>query len=108
MHALEAVSRQLLDAGRFAEALQTAYAAVRAEPLRESAHRIVVRVHLVEGNVGEALRAFEQFRQLLADELGVAPTPEMSRLIAGVPGLPGQRSYRSGTGERATPPVPAP
>jgi DNA-binding SARP family transcriptional activator len=105
MHALEAVSQRLLDAGRFADALQTAYAAVRVEPLRESAHRIVVRVHLAEGNVGEAVRAFEQFRQLLADELGVPPTPEMCRLATGFAGaLP---RPRCGVGGGGRPTVPA-
>ena len=44
------------------EAVEAAYAAVRAEPLRESAHRILVRIHLAEGNVVEALRVFDQFR----------------------------------------------
>jgi DNA-binding SARP family transcriptional activator len=71
-------------AGRHAEALQTAFAAVRAEPLRESAHRMVIRVHLAEGNVVEALRAFEQFRGLLDRELGVRPTSLMTRLVDGI------------------------
>jgi DNA-binding SARP family transcriptional activator len=96
MHALEAVSQRLLDAGRFGDALQAAYAAVRAEPLRESAHRILVRIHLAEGNVGEALRAFEQFRELLADELGEQPSPRMNELLAGLGGHPGRRSHRPG------------
>ena len=51
MHALEALAEKLAAAGRYGEAVQAAYAAVVAEPLRESAHRAVVRVHLVEGNV---------------------------------------------------------
>ena len=36
----------------------------------------------MEGNRGEALRAYQQFRELLADELGVAPTVMMTALIA--------------------------
>ena len=55
MHALEALAEKLADAGRYGEAVQAAYAAVVAEPLRESAHRAVVRVHLVEGNLAEEL-----------------------------------------------------
>jgi DNA-binding SARP family transcriptional activator len=94
LHALEAAAHRLLDEGRFSQALQTAYAAVRAEPLRESAHRILVQVHLAEGNVGEALRAFERFRTLLADELGVAPTPGMCGLLGGVAGRPSLRCER--------------
>jgi DNA-binding SARP family transcriptional activator len=81
MHALEHVAARLVAAGRYGDALQAAYAAVRAEPLRESAHRAVVSIHLAEGNVGEASRAYEQFRSLIADDLAVAPSAQMTGLI---------------------------
>jgi DNA-binding SARP family transcriptional activator len=86
MHALEALAEKYALARRYGEAVQAAYAAVRAEPLRESAHRTVVRVHLAEGNVAEAVRAYESFQAMLAEEIGAAPTPEMCRLISGLPG----------------------
>jgi DNA-binding SARP family transcriptional activator len=70
--------------GRYGEAVQAAYGAVRADPLRESAHRAVVRVHLAEGNLGEAVHAYDSFRTRLADELGVTPTPQMSQLLCRV------------------------
>ena len=81
MHALEVLADKLAGARRYGEAVQAAYAAVRTEPLRESAHRAVVRVHLAEGNLAEAVRAYESFRGLLADELGVAPTGQMTQLL---------------------------
>ncbi len=81
LHALERVASRLATAGRYGDALEAAYAAVRAEPLRESAHRTVVCVHLAEGNVAEALRAYERFRALLLEELGVAPSNHMQRLV---------------------------
>jgi DNA-binding SARP family transcriptional activator len=84
MHALESAAVRLTAGGRHGEALQAAYAAVRAEPLRESAHRAVVRVHLGEGNVTEAVRAFDAFRRLLYEELGVGPTEQMTRLVRGL------------------------
>jgi DNA-binding SARP family transcriptional activator len=84
VHALESVAARLGAAGRPGEALQAGYLAIRADPLRESAHRTVVRVHLAEGNVTEALRAFELFRELLDDELGVPPTEQMTRLVRGI------------------------
>jgi DNA-binding SARP family transcriptional activator len=86
MHALEALAEKYAAAARYGEAVQAAYAAVRAEPLRESAHRTVVRVHLAEGNVAEAVRAYESFHAMLADELGAAPTPQMCRLVESLPG----------------------
>jgi DNA-binding SARP family transcriptional activator len=81
MHALEALADKLAHAGRHGEAVQAAYAAVATEPLRESAHRAVVRVHLAEGNTAEAVRAYRAFRDLLDHELGVAPSPLMEDLI---------------------------
>ena len=85
VQALEAVAVRLASADRHAEALQAAHAAVRAEPLRESAHRVVVGIHLAQGNVAEAVRAYEVFCALLADELGVLPTALMTRLVEHVP-----------------------
>jgi DNA-binding SARP family transcriptional activator len=85
MHGLERAALRLAAVGRHGEALQAAYAAVRAEPLRESAHRAVVRVHLSEGNPTEAVRAYELFRSLLADELGVPPSEQLTRLVQGIP-----------------------
>jgi DNA-binding SARP family transcriptional activator len=84
LHSLEALAVRLAAAGHLAEALQAAYGAVRAEPLRESAHRTVVRVHLREGNVVEALRAHDTFRELIQEELGVPPTEHMARLVRGI------------------------
>jgi DNA-binding SARP family transcriptional activator len=84
LYALEMLAEKLARAGRRGEAVQAACAAVRAEPLRESAHRALVRVHLAEGNAAEALRAYRCFRDLLAHELGVAPTEHMEELMSGV------------------------
>ncbi len=81
MHALEARAGELIVTGRFGEAVEAAYAAVHEEPLRESAHRVVVRALLAEGDVAEARRAYESFRQVLADTLGVAPSPSMTGLL---------------------------
>jgi DNA-binding SARP family transcriptional activator len=92
MHALEALAEKYAASGRYGEAAQAAHAAVRAEPLRESAHRTVVRVHLAEGNVAEAVRAFEAFRAVLADELGMVPSPQMRRLVRDL--LPGDGRIR--------------
>jgi DNA-binding SARP family transcriptional activator len=81
MHALEVLADKLARLGRYGEAVQAAYAAVRTEPLRESAHRAVVRVHLAEGNVAEAVRAYGAFRTMLDEELGVPPTDQMDALV---------------------------
>ena len=81
LHALEAAATGLCANGRYAAAIDTALEAVRLEPLRESPHHILVRVHLCEGNVVEAARHLTAFRRLLWAELGVEPSPRLLALI---------------------------
>ena len=81
LHALERLSGQRLTAGRYAEALALAMAAVATEPLRDSAHRLVVQCHLREGNAVHALRHYEGYRDLLHRELGIPPSPQMQQLL---------------------------
>jgi DNA-binding SARP family transcriptional activator len=84
IHALEAVVSRLGEASRFGEAVDAALAAVAAEPLRESAHRVLIQVHLAEGNTSEAVRGYESFRALLERELGLTPSPAMESLVGGL------------------------
>ncbi|NUO43760.1 MAG: SARP family transcriptional regulator [Streptomyces sp.] len=81
LHALDALAEALIRQGRPALAVEVAWAAVRAEPLRESAHRAMVSAHLAEGNVGEAVRHYEAFRRLLEEELGVGPSSRFARML---------------------------
>jgi DNA-binding SARP family transcriptional activator len=82
LHALEALAERQLLAGRLRQALASALAAVRGEPLRESAHRMLIRVHLAEGNGSEALRQYDLCRCLLRDRLGIEPSEELKALVA--------------------------
>jgi DNA-binding SARP family transcriptional activator len=81
MHALEALSTRLTRTGRYAEAIEAALAAVRLEPLRESANRALIAAYLAEDNVIEAVRRFETFREELTSELGAQPTADLERLV---------------------------
>ena len=60
LHALEAAAEVLAAAGRFGEAACAAHSAVSADPLRESPHAVLIRLHLGEGNQSEAVREFER------------------------------------------------
>ncbi len=82
MHALEVLADRLVRAARYAEAVQVGVAAARDEPLRESAHRALIRVHLAEGDVAEAIRVHDEFRDALARELGVPPSRQMQELVS--------------------------
>ena len=82
LHALEQVCEQLTDDGRFGEAVEAGLAAVSGEPLRESAHRVLIRAYLREGNRAEAIRQYEACRQVLRRELGIQPSPITQALLA--------------------------
>ncbi len=82
LHGLEALAGHLTRAGRYGEAVLAAGAAVRAEPLRESAHGVLIAVHLAEGNNGEALNQFERLRVLLWAELRLEPSARVRALLS--------------------------
>ncbi|MEV6824470.1 bacterial transcriptional activator domain-containing protein [Amycolatopsis sp. NPDC051102] len=81
LHALEAMTARLTTAGRHGEAVAAGLAAVRAEPLRESAHSVLIKAHLAAGNRGAALGQYDVCRRALADELGLAPSDTLTELL---------------------------
>jgi DNA-binding SARP family transcriptional activator len=81
LHVMEIAAEQLLQQGRHAVALEFALGALCMEQTRESAHRLAVRVHLAEGNIGEAWRQYERCERILGAELGVRPSSQMHRLL---------------------------
>jgi DNA-binding SARP family transcriptional activator len=82
--ALESAAERLISAGRHGQAIQAALTAVGEEPLRESAHRALVRAHLAQGNRGEALLGYRRYREALQAELQVEPSPLFEELISGI------------------------
>ncbi len=97
LHGLEALAERFLGAGRHGPAADAALAAVRLDPLRESPYRLLVRVHLDEGNASEALRQYDGYRRLLWEELAVAPSPRFAELVRS---LVASRSRRPDAGTR--------
>jgi SARP family transcriptional regulator, regulator of embCAB operon len=81
LHALEVLSGLLTAAGRYGDAAAAALAAVRADPLRESAHAALIKVHLAEHNQSEALREFKRYHDLLRAELDIEPTAQLRGLV---------------------------
>jgi DNA-binding SARP family transcriptional activator len=80
LHALEALCYGLARRGRYDKAIELGLTAVADEPLRESAHRAVMRAHLAEGNRVEALRQYQLCRRFLRERLGFEPSAETQRL----------------------------
>jgi DNA-binding SARP family transcriptional activator len=81
LHALDALTEKLIAAGRYGDATSAALAAVKAEPLRETAHAALIRVYLAEGNREEALSAYERYSAQLRAELGLESTPLIQALV---------------------------
>ncbi|WP_205669327.1 AfsR/SARP family transcriptional regulator [Amycolatopsis suaedae] len=85
LRSLERVARAELAARRHGSAVEATLVAVRAEPLRESPYRLLMEIHLAEGNYSETLATYRRYRQLLASELGVRPSPEMHKILRLLP-----------------------
>ena len=82
LHALEALCAQFASRRQFALALDAGLEAVSAEPLRESAHRAVMAVHIAEGNQTEAVRHYREYVRLLDAEMGLRPSEHMRELVS--------------------------
>jgi DNA-binding SARP family transcriptional activator len=78
---IEAIASAQLAEHRPGCALAIALLAVRDEPLRESAHRLVIQAHLAQGNLAEAAHQYLRYRALLWDDLGLLPSPGMEELV---------------------------
>lgn len=83
---LEAAATTAIDAGHPGAALDRALAAAAADPLRESAHRLVIRALLADGNLAAAHRHLSLVRALFREQLGVAPTDQLTALFRRAPG----------------------
>lgn len=83
LHGLEALSAALVAAGRTAEGLDVALSVVAAEPLRESAQRVLLAAHVAEGNWVEARRSFLAYSALLKSELGITPRRDAFEILVG-------------------------
>lgn len=82
LHALESMADRLAGAGRWGDAVLAALAALATDPLRESAHRAVIKVHLAEGNVAEAIRQLRRCERLMIEEVGVPPSTTLQELVS--------------------------
>lgn len=83
LHAMEALSEQLVRAGWYGAAVDAALGAVRADAYRESAQQLLIRAYLAEGNRLEARRRYDAYRNLLRKELDLEPSEQFLRLLNG-------------------------
>ncbi|HEY2689650.1 MAG TPA: BTAD domain-containing putative transcriptional regulator [Streptosporangiaceae bacterium] len=104
---LDAVELRLeadIGCGRHAELVPELRRLVSSQPLREGLWGLLIRALDRAGRHAEALAAYGEARQVIADELGVDPGPELQRLYQNLltADLATQREPPAG------PPLPAP
>ncbi|BCY12769.1 AfsR/SARP family transcriptional regulator [Actinoplanes sp. L3-i22] len=69
-----------VELGGYAEAIAELRAMVAEEPLREQCHALLMTALYRSGRTADALAHYRQVHRMLADELGVDPTPELRHL----------------------------
>ncbi|MGR6964605.1 BTAD domain-containing putative transcriptional regulator [Geodermatophilus sp. URMC 61] len=92
----DALIDSAIAAGEAAEVLGLAAASLADDPLREPAVLLLMRALAATGRAPEALRAAREYRQRLAEETGLDPSPELDQLERRVAGgaagpVPGPR-----------------
>jgi DNA-binding SARP family transcriptional activator len=83
LHALEALCDRFAEAGLMMQAVEAGFAAVTADPFRESGHRALIKAHMREGNRSEAIRQYRLYRKILGEELGIEPSLGLSEMLSG-------------------------
>lgn len=76
IRALECRAEVYLWNREFPLAVEAARDAVTLEPFREACYRQLMRAHAAAGNSAEALRVYQQCRQLISEELGANPSSQ--------------------------------
>jgi DNA-binding SARP family transcriptional activator len=70
--------------GRIHEAVQYARVAVNADALREEAHGALIRLYAAEGRIAAALKQYAELERVLHEELGVAPSSDVTALVSDI------------------------
>jgi DNA-binding SARP family transcriptional activator len=76
LRSLEALGAIWITRGDPGLAARDAAEAIEIDPYRESAHRLLIRALVASGDRASAARAYATCQRLLADELGIDPSPE--------------------------------
>ena len=97
--ALEDRAALFVQSGAATDAIATAREVMAREPLRERPVELLMRALHIDGRSGEALEVFREYRELLADELGLDPGPQLrdleTQILQDGPGTAGFSGHRS-------------
>lgn len=79
--ALDSLARRFHQNAKYADALAVSLAVIQDDPLRESAYRSLILIHLAQGNRVEALRQYGLLAERLQRSLGLEPSLELLELV---------------------------
>ena len=82
MHAgtVDDCAEELIAARRSADAVALLEAQIARYPYRDASRGLLIRALASAGRQADALRAYQQYRSFLIDELGTEPSPEVVRI----------------------------
>ena len=104
LEGLTTLLRRQLGAGHAEQGIRIARRILSLDPLRETAHRALMRLWADIGDRALALRQYQRCRDILRAELGVEPEPETQRLCEQIR-QENRTLHRHGVGDEA-PPLP--
>jgi DNA-binding SARP family transcriptional activator len=84
LHAAELAIGADLEAGRHGAVIDELEALIAEDPLREQLHAQRMLALYRSGRQAEALKAYREVRELLVEQIGVEPGPELRRLHAAI------------------------
>ncbi|HSN69812.1 MAG TPA: BTAD domain-containing putative transcriptional regulator, partial [Thermoanaerobaculia bacterium] len=97
LSALSAMVDLQTNAGKSEAAVQTSLRILSIDPLRESTHRLLMRLYVLQGRRESAIKQFQTCREILRRQLDVDPEEETKRLfdeILEATGKPGRDDGR--------------
>jgi basic membrane lipoprotein Med (substrate-binding protein (PBP1-ABC) superfamily)/DNA-binding SARP family transcriptional activator len=80
LDAIETLAAAELDSGQAASVVPLVEAAIREDPLRERSRELLMIALYRSGRHAEALRSYENLREMLVEELGLEPSPPLQQL----------------------------
>jgi predicted ATPase/DNA-binding SARP family transcriptional activator len=90
--------RHLEQSGAGELALDYAHRAVAADPIREEAHRELMRLYAASGRPADALRQYQELERILDEELGTTPTAPTRHLAQELSRQSAESSRQSAVG----------
>jgi DNA-binding SARP family transcriptional activator len=82
LHAFQIIARESLAHCDYESALEASEAALELEPLYESAVGLLIQAEREQGNNAAALRAFNKYQLKLKEDMGLAPSGAIQRLVS--------------------------